>query len=111
MGFYDDNKVKQNKPVSAVPVINETPHVVPDKEPTIISPDEQLIDRKYVLNTQNNLTGVSCSRVTPKARPSRSRTTRSITLSRTGRASSTTPSTRCILFTSPCLRSTAWNSG
>ena len=62
MGFYDDNKVKQNKPVSAVPVINETPHVVPDKEPTIISPDEQLIDRKYVLNTQNNLTGVNTGR-------------------------------------------------
>lgn len=62
MGFYDDKK-KKSKPVADTPVIQDKPYVEPKEEYVITNPDEQLTNRKYVINTNNNRTSVNTERL------------------------------------------------
>lgn len=60
MGFYPDNK----EPVAVPAVTNNTVGIEPNSANEVIySPDEQLAQRKYVINTVNNATGVNHQRL------------------------------------------------
>ena len=59
MGF-----MPENKPVASTPVIKpNTPGITAKETAILVQPDELLTKRKYVINTQNNNTGVNTERL------------------------------------------------
>jgi hypothetical protein len=60
MSFYP---TKGHKEVAATPIVDaNTPGITGREELTILDPDKELANRKYVINTQNNATGINTDR-------------------------------------------------
>ena len=60
MSFYP---TKGQKDVAATPIVDaDSPGLTGREETTVLDPDAELTNRKYVINTQNNATGINTDR-------------------------------------------------
>lgn len=60
MSFYP---TKGQKDVAATPIVDaNSPGLTGREETTVLDPDTELTNRKYVINTQNNATGINTDR-------------------------------------------------
>ena len=64
MGFYNKKQNNGNKDIAESPAVNtDLPGISANQDINVLAPDDELTQRKYVINTMNNETGVNTGRL------------------------------------------------